>query len=122
MRKEKAKQASEEHGKRKDAGVQPIMPKDVVDEKIQNFPDAVIESFNELITQNAREGHSTILQEDVVKLMVEKGLKRDEIFDRHWLDVEDVYRKVGWNVKYDAPGYNETYPPMFIFESSAKRK
>jgi hypothetical protein len=47
--------------------------------------------------------------------MVEKGLKETVIFDKHYLDVEDIYRGVGWIVEYDRPGYSEGYEPYFTF-------
>lgn len=43
-------------------------------------------------------------------------LTKDEIFDNHWLDIEDIYREQGWKVKYDKPGYNEeSFKPYFEF-------
>ena len=32
-----------------------------------------------------------------------------------WLDVEGIYRKAGWDVEYDSPGYCEDYPATFKF-------
>lgn len=40
---------------------------------------------------------------------------RQFIFDKHWLDIEDTYRKAGWNVEYDKPGYCENYDAYFVF-------
>ena len=47
--------------------------------------------------------------------VVAKALKRKEIYDKNWLDVEDVYESAGWKVEYDKPGYNENYEPTFTF-------
>lgn len=93
----------------------PIRPKEVADYKRENFPDTVFEAFNELIVENAGPGPITVRQKDLVKRMVEKGLTAKEIFDKGWLDVEDVYRKAGWKVEYDKPGYNEDYEAYFTF-------
>ena len=60
------------------------------------------------------------MQDDVAKLIVQKGLKRQDIFDNHWLDVEDLYRKNGWKVDYDKPGYNESYNAYFVFSAKTK--
>ena len=51
-----------------------------------------------------------------VKLMVEKGLNRNEIFNKGWLNIEEVYRSAGWKVNYDKPAYNESYDAYFTFE------
>lgn len=95
--------------------VRPIKPSEVVAKKKKDIPNEVFEAFNELITQNF-DGHSaTIKQDEVVALIVKKGLKRNAIFNNHWLDVEDVYRAGGWNVVYDKPGFNENYEAFFEF-------
>ena len=100
--------------------VGPIKPNDVSEGKEKTFPDAVFESFNELIIQKIVGSSVTILQEDVVDLMIEKGLSREEIYEKGWLNIEEVYRSVGWKVFYDRPAYNESYPPSFQFDRSKK--
>ncbi len=94
----------------------PISPEEVADEKLKNFPNVVFEAFNQMIVENAGIGQITVRQKDVVELLVKKGLDRNEIFKRGWLDVEDVYPKAGWIVEYDKPAYNEDYEPYFIFK------
>ena len=101
--------------------VKPISPKEVAGEKIRQMPDAVLEAFNELIARGGS-GYVTVMQKDVVALMVKKGLSRSEIFDNGWLDVEDIYRKAGWIVEYDKPGYNETYDAYFTFRPAGGRR
>lgn len=100
--------------------VKPITPSEVAGQKRESFPDEVFEAFNEIIAANCVNGRSNFTQDAVVKLMVSKGLKSAEIFDKHWLDVEEVYREAGWKVEYDKPGYNEDYSSNFTF--TAKRK
>lgn len=100
--------------------VKPIRPEDVANEKLKVFPDEVFLSVNEMIAQNYRSGYATILQKDLVHLMVKKGLKSADIYKNGWLDFEDVYRQEGWKVEYDKPGYNESYEPSFKF--SRKRQ
>jgi len=95
--------------------VRPIKPCEVAKGKKMVFPDEVLESFNELISQRFSGDSATIQQKDVVKLMIKKGLARKEIFANGWLDVEEVYRSVGWKVEYDKPGYNEAYDANFTF-------
>lgn len=98
--------------------VKPITPKEAVEQKVFNIPDEVIESFNELIASNLDSGGSaTILQKDVIKLIMSKmpKIKKDTIFKKGWLDVEDLFRKAGWTVSYDKPGYCEDYEASFEF-------
>jgi hypothetical protein len=108
--------------------VQPLTPSDVVSHKQLAMPDEVISSFNELIAQHYINGRAKIKQEDVVILLLSKLMKahpdkevtRASIFHNNWLDVEDIYRKAGWSVVYDKPGYNENYAPTFTFERKSK--
>jgi hypothetical protein len=103
--------------------VQPIKPTKVIEQKKKTaFPDVVLESFNLLITQNFSHGSAVIQQDDILTLLIQKGLNRQEIFNKHWLDVEDVYRAEGWHVEYDKPGYNETYPATFTFKRPKKTR
>jgi len=44
-----------------------------------------------------------------------RGLTRQGMYDKGWMDVEDAYRKAGWDVDFDKPGYNETYEANFTF-------
>lgn len=100
--------------------VRPIKPSEVAAEKAKVFPDAVFESFNEIIAQASTGGSVTIKQADVVELMVKKGLKEEEIQRSGWLNIEEAYRAAGWKVEYDKPAYNESYPATFTF--SPRRK
>jgi hypothetical protein len=97
--------------------VVPIKPHDIVREKSKHIPPAVIEAFNELIAKGFSGGSARVVQDDVVKLIVEKGFKRSDIFDNGWLDVEEIFEKNGWKVEYDKPGYCETYEAYFVFSA-----
>jgi len=101
----------------------PFTPKQAEDKKIEVIPPQVIEAFEELIVENLRGGTATIKQDDVVNRIHEKmtGVKTQEMFDKGWLDVEDLFRKAGWEVEYDKPGFNESYPATFTFSKKRKR-
>ncbi len=93
----------------------------VAEQKVESFPDAVIEAFNEAIAASYVNGRSSFTVEKVVRLMISKGLSLPKILDNNWLDIEEIYRKAGWMVEYDQPGFNETYESNFTF-SKTKRK
>lgn len=50
-------------------------------------------------------------QDEIVEVIIEKmGGKfksREELFGNHWLDVEPLYIRAGWFVKFDKPSYFE---------------
>lgn len=96
-----------------------ITPKEAFERTKVEIPDKVIEVWNALIVKNhsrTRNGYSTILQKEASKAISEAmNVSLDEVFENHWLDIEEVYRDAGWAVTYDRPGYNETYEAKFEF-------
>jgi len=94
----------------------PITPAEVVKLKVALIPDKIIEAFNELIAENYSGEYSSFTEKRVVARIVKKGISSSEVYANHWLDVEDVYRKGGWKVEYDKPGYNEDYEATFTFK------
>ncbi len=107
--------------------VEPLSPNDVIIKKQSIIPDVVIECFNELIAQNFSGGESTFKQNDVAALICQKTIVTDPnfsdrtIYDKHWLDVESLYREKGWIVEYDKPGFNESYDATFTFKRRRKK-
>jgi hypothetical protein len=101
----------------------PITPHEVVDAKAKAMPDEVIEVFNELIAKNWN-GHQAVIKkgEAVSAIIAALDLEGNrEIYDNNWLDVEDIFRKAGWDVKYDKPGYNETYEGYYTFQKKGRK-
>jgi hypothetical protein len=103
--------------------VKPIKPSEVVALKKETFPDEVFTAFNALIAQNVSGGTARVLQKHAVARMIEEfekaGKKTNsaEIYTNHWLDIEEVYAKSGWNVEYDKPAYCESYEAAFTFRA-----
>ena len=110
--------------------IKPITPRQVVKQKAINIPDEVIKAFNDMIAKHWSGNYSEFKQEDVLNLIVDNFLESGTynlptkeaiklmIFAEHWLDVEEIYRKSGWSVEYDRPGYDETYPATFRFSKN----
>jgi hypothetical protein len=95
---------------------QPIRPEDITAAKMAALPGEVIDVFNALISA-AWDGRSaTVMQDDAADAVAGRlGISREEVFERHLLDVEPAYLAAGWNVIYDKPGFNERYKAHFIF-------
>lgn len=99
----------------------PIKPPEAAAYRAQSIPEEVYAAFNELIGRNYFNGCAQIFQDEVVALIILKfeavgrKVERNEIFNNHWLDIEAAYRKAGWHVEYDKPGYNESYAANFKF-------
>jgi len=97
------------------AHVEAIAPHEVASTLKASMPDAVLESFNALIAENFNGRSATVYQKDVVSRLESLGHSRSKIFDKGWLNVEDIYRAQGWKVTYDKPGYCESYDANFSF-------
>ena len=94
----------------------PITPKEVVDSKITAIPEAVFEIFNDAIVKNFKDGTAIFKQHDIVLDITEAlNITIIQVFERGYLEVEEVYRNAGWNVRYSKPGPNENYHAFFQF-------
>ena len=105
--------------------IKPLTPKEAKKTKLEVIPDFVIQAFNELIVKNLNSyGSSSFKQKDLVDIIMksssqDNGFTRDDVYSNHWLDVENLYRDLGWNVQYDKPGYNENYEAFFEFSEKS---
>ncbi len=96
----------------------PITPNEVSQLKQELLPEPVIAVINSMIAKNysSTSRSSRFTQDELVEEMERvTRCSRNEIFDNHWLDFEDVYEAHGWKVKYDKPAYNESYAASFTF-------
>jgi hypothetical protein len=101
----------------------PISPKEALKAHVTGIPDAVFDVVNTLLAARINDNDSTIniTQEEVVAELTRKGHSLTEIFEKGWLDFETIYQKQGWTVKYDKPGYNETYDAFWVFSYKGVR-
>jgi hypothetical protein len=103
----------------------PISPNEVVSTKTASIPAEVFDGFNEVIGAHWDGHSSTFTQDEVVEVILQKlgdRMTRQELFDRHYLDVEPSYRAAGWHVEYDKPAYCETYAANFTFRKKRTKK
>ena len=106
--------------------VKPLSPDEVLGKKQVSIPDEMLEAVNELIVKKWHGNEATFRQDDLVALYLAKigendiQKSRDKLYENHWLDFEDIYRKAGWSVDYDKPAYNESYPATFTFKKKKK--
>lgn len=104
--------------------VKPITPEEAMKGRDgTEFPSEVIASFNELIKKNLKGKSAVIKRNEVISLILSKFAKNKkyaaltdhEICDHNWLNVEFLFRNLGWKVVYDQPAYCENYEAYFEF-------
>jgi hypothetical protein len=92
----------------------PITPAEAEERRKVNIPGFVIDVVNRLIVENVTpNGTATVLVSDI-KAALHHGYRKE------WLDFEELYREAGWEVTYDGPAYNETYPAYFKFRAKTR--
>lgn len=101
--------------------IRPVTPDEIQEVKNNDIPPEIIEIFNLLIVKNWNGRSATVMQNTAMAQAVAKlDVSRQFIFDNHWMDVEDVFRRAGWKVEYDKPGHNESYEANFTFTKPTK--
>jgi hypothetical protein len=85
--------------------VEAITPTDIRQLKADGIPEEIITAFNSLIVKNWDGNKAVIRQEEVAErakglFYMAKGIDVQDIYDRHWLEVELIYEAKGWNVRY----------------------
>ncbi|RWZ87221.1 MAG: hypothetical protein EO766_11885 [Hydrotalea sp. AMD] len=99
----------------------PITPQEVVKRRLNSIPGIVIDIINDLIVKNWK--HSSnwaiVKQDDIVTaIATTMNVSNQEIFNKGWLEIEDLYREVGWQVLYDKPDSDEIGAAYFRFKSN----
>lgn len=95
----------------------PITPQEVAAAKCRHIPAVVFDSFNIEIAQRFAGGRAVVPQAAVLARLECAGLKRREVIDSGWLNIEESYEAAGWTVSYTRPAYNESGEPYFEFEA-----
>lgn len=97
--------------------INPVSPEGLDDLRREMIPSEVFETFNRLLGEKAINGYAVIRQDEVVTALTERGLERENIFRKGWLNIESLYEANGWKVVYERPGYNETGHSYFTFST-----
>ena len=97
--------------------MKPISPNEVKQKRIESIPDFVIEATNNLIAKQWDGHRATVKLKDLIAetLRIKPSANSRELFEDHSFDIEPVFRKSGWTVKYDQPAYNEDYDSFYEF-------
>lgn len=122
--------------------IKPITPAEAVKQRHENWerdlPAPVLEAINSVIVSKIPLTSNyisfSVKQDEMMKAILkrlEEGraeyggseenmpwyykATRQDVYNNNWLDFESLYRRAGWKVEYDRPGFNETYDPYWTF-------
>ena len=100
--------------------IRPVTPADMP-KKSDRIPDEVISAVNTMIIAGWDGDEAHVVQDDIIREALTNfngsniKMTRDELFDRHYLDIEECFRKAGWEVEYYSPERGETFKSYFRF-------
>jgi hypothetical protein len=103
--------------------IKPITPDEIMGKLENIIPQSIILAVNELLTEKYRgTGDVSIKQKDIIEraILIDETLTSNIIFEKKYMDFEELYKKSGWSVSYDKPAYNEKYDAYFIFNKKKK--
>lgn len=103
--------------------MKPITPQECSAQAGSHIPELVVESVNALLKKKYSGGRATFTQDEVIAEIQKRGdtISREQIFDSKWLDFEPLFRRAGWDVEFDKPGYCETYDANWKFTKKKPR-
>lgn len=101
----------------------PITPEEALKEQPRTIPPQVYEAFNFFLRTRITSYVINIIQNEVVSSILSRmpGTRRQELFDNHWLDIEDAYRDAGWRVSYFKPSCDEDGEAFWSFNFERKK-
>lgn len=95
---------------------QPLDPKCLVKTKAFEIPSIIISITNKLIDENWDGHQSKVWQSELLsRIQHMTGIDREDILRNSWLNLESVYRRVGYDVNYIAPAWGEKGDAYFEF-------
>lgn len=98
--------------------VVPLRPNEILEAKKEYIPGEVIRAFNDLIVEKYRNGIALIDQKDIIDQLLTNGYTAKMIFERHLLDIEEIYQEAGWEVTGKDVGGEDSYRYQYTFKGN----
>lgn len=101
--------------------IKPITPIEVEENLTEAFPPEVIEAFNAKILENYINGEAIVRQKDITEILCRtfSVKKVTEMIQNGRLNIEGVYHRAGWEVRYSKPSIDEEFCPYFTFRKKS---
>jgi len=105
----------------------PMSPEEIMENKVVVIPSFVFDVVNNNLSRQIVSLNSTVhikekvIVQEIIDMAAELDNEvdvvkyRSAIYVDGWLNFEECYRAVGWNVEYDKPAYNESYDAVYKF-------
>lgn len=103
--------------------VEPIRPERLIQPKqALQIPGVVIIAVNKLINENWDGHQAKVWQGDIlVQLSRLTGIDKETVLRNGWLNIEPLYRNVGYEVNYVAPPMGTKGDAYFEFQADVSK-
>lgn len=91
-------------------------PDDALAQHSATIPEEIFEIVNGFLAERVHNRTIEIEQREIAAKLELTDISEAQAISHGWLDFEDVYKKAGWIVNFDKPGFNESYQPIWTFE------
>lgn len=87
--------------------INPISKDQAIFAHLENIPDSIIDAVNKLLIKHVEPNGVTIIYvNDILDIVCsddpDSGKPtRNEVYDNRWLDIEPLYRELGWKVSFE---------------------
>ena len=104
----------------------PFSPAQIKEKFLNEFDPLMIDAVNNLLAKNWNDYQITLKQDEIMReyLRLRRKAGRpttsQRVYESNGMDFEDVFRKKGWEVDHDQPGYCENYDAFFVFKPKKK--
>lgn len=91
-------------------------PNDAIARHGETIPEEILGIVNDFLVARVHRKSFIISQQEIVDKLSLTSITEAEALDKGWFDFEDAYRRRGWRVTYDRPGFNESYGAFWRFQ------
>ncbi len=98
------------------AEIQVLGPEEMIKHWEQALPDAVVETFNQLLAKQFNGTEAYIKEKDLLTALCDKGVTVKDVTEQRWLfQTKQLYQERGWKVAFTSPGYDDNFDSYFRF-------
>ena len=98
------------------AQVKVLGPDEMIKHWEQALPDAVVETFNELLAKKFNGTSAMVTEKELLSSLLEKGMQAKVVNEQRWLSqTKELYQTRGWKIYFKSPGWDDNFDSYFHF-------
>ncbi len=106
--------------------ITPLTPHEAVEQKLEDVPEKVLNCWNKIIKSHSSKTNSSVtsrftLDELAEMISSEMVCSFDTAKSNGWFDLEPLFVKSGWKVKFHKASYGDDFDSYFYFEANLNK-